>query len=264
MAPGRAGLVVVAGVGGGVGASTFAALLARERARAGRAVLVDLAGTGGLDVLLGVEQRAGVRWADLVGDASADVGLDDLGDALEDLAGALPRWRGVEVLSCGRDGGLPPAGAVAPLLGALADAGASVVVDARPGTRVWGGTTGLVAGLDGAWDGGGHGPARSPGRGGPGTAALVLVSGQDTLGVAALLAARAQSGAAAAGVVLRRRRRSRVAPVEAAHVADLPLLGVLPHDRRLGDAVERGLGPVAGWRLRHAVAAVARRLGETP
>lgn len=254
-------MVVVAGVGGGVGASTLAALLARERARAGRVVLVDLAGTGGLDVLLGVERRAGLRWGDLVG-GGTDAGSGEPSDALEDLAGALPRWRGVEVLSCGRDGGLPPAGAVAPVLGALADAGASVVVDARPGTRVWGGAGGLVAVLEGSGAGSGApGTEGVWGRRAP-AAVLVLVAGQDTLGVAALLATRAEDGAVATGLVLRRRRRSRVAPVEAAHVAGLPLLGVLPHDGRLADAVERGLGPVAGWRLRRAVAAVARRLGE--
>ena len=68
--PGSATIAVV-GASGGVGASTFAAALARTQCAAvGRALLIDAhAYSGGLDLLLGVEAEAGARWPELtVGD----------------------------------------------------------------------------------------------------------------------------------------------------------------------------------------------------
>src|SRR5690349_916184 len=58
------GLVLgVVGGSGGVGASSFAAVLA---ATAGRSLLVDLdVAGGGLDVVLGIEAEAGARWSGL-------------------------------------------------------------------------------------------------------------------------------------------------------------------------------------------------------
>jgi secretion/DNA translocation related CpaE-like protein len=58
--------IAVIGGCGGAGASTLAAALALTAARAGPTVLID--GDrygGGLDVLLGAEQRPGARWPDL-------------------------------------------------------------------------------------------------------------------------------------------------------------------------------------------------------
>ncbi|MCV2394900.1 pilus assembly protein FlpE [Actinotalea sp. M2MS4P-6] len=226
-------MVVVSGAVGGVGASTFAALIAAARATSGPTALVDLGPGGGLDVLLGIEAAAGSRWPELAG-VHGRV-------AAAELTGLLPRWRGIEVLSAARDGAVPGAEAVLAVCTALVDGGVSVVVD-LPGSRVLGDLPSevpeaLVGGLGGE---------------------LVLVAGQDVLGVAGLLALRRRLTVPAQLVL--RRRRSRVAPIEAAHVSDLPLLGLLPGDRRLADAVDRGLGPVAGRRLRRAVARVSHRL----
>lgn len=97
---GRGGGVVVAvvGVGGGAGASTLAAALALRaseiRYRA-HTVLVDGAPQGGgLDVLLGMEKVAGLRWPDLV--------IRSGRIAAAALHHGLPTVGGLSVLSCGR------------------------------------------------------------------------------------------------------------------------------------------------------------------
>lgn len=244
------------GAVGGVGASTLAALLARERAVDGRrVVLVDLdLGHGGIDVLLGLERATGARWPEL---AAARGTL-----ALDDLDGLLPRWRGVEVLSAGRtavgggsraasgagsgggsraasggEGGGPagevglgdgavPWAAVAAVWGALLASATDVVVDvpahaARADRRV----ADLLQG-----------------------ARVLLVTGQDVLGVAGAVAARTALVGARAQLVLRRRAGARVAPAEAARALDLPLAGLVPRDRGVAGATDRGLGPaVPAW-----------------
>lgn len=89
-----AGLTIaVTGSAGGVGASTLAAALARH-ARA--ALLVDAAPfSGGLDLLLGMENKPGARWPDL----AAGTGTVDPGD----LARALPTTPdGIAVLAAAR------------------------------------------------------------------------------------------------------------------------------------------------------------------
>ena len=94
--PGSATIAVV-GASGGVGASTFAAALARTQCAAdGRALLIDAHPySGGLDLLLGVEAEPGARWPELtVGDGSIDAA---------DLYRALPSTPdGVAVLSAAR------------------------------------------------------------------------------------------------------------------------------------------------------------------
>jgi MinD-like ATPase involved in chromosome partitioning or flagellar assembly len=82
-------VVGVVGGSGGVGASTFAAVLA---AVAGGSVLidVDVAG-GGVDVLLGIERTEGARWSDL---HLAGGRLEP-----ETLIGGLPRWGPCAVLA---------------------------------------------------------------------------------------------------------------------------------------------------------------------
>lgn len=80
-------VIAVLGSGGGAGASTFAATLAvAAGARGLRVLLVDGDRTGGgLDVLLGMEDAAGIRWPDLVeargrlGTAAFDQGLPHVG-----------------------------------------------------------------------------------------------------------------------------------------------------------------------------------------
>jgi hypothetical protein len=226
-------MVSVVGATGGVGATTFAALLARGWAGAAPVTLVDLGGSAGVDVLLGIERAPGARWP----------ALARLRGTLEPgaLDGLLPRWRQVEVLSGDRCGPDPGAHAVLAVLDALRAQGRAVVVDlacAALGTEVG---DAVVEQL------------------GPGRGELVVLAGQDVLGTAGAVAARARHHGPAHLVL--RRRRSGVAPLEAAHVVDLPLLGLLPSDRRIADAVERGLGPQPGHRLRRAVARIAGRLG---
>ncbi len=92
--PAPLNVVVVGSAVAGVGASTLAALLARELTERGcKSVLVDAdLNGGGLDVLLGVEDEDGSRF----GDISAPLGKVD-GKA---LLRELPVWDGVPLLAC--------------------------------------------------------------------------------------------------------------------------------------------------------------------
>lgn len=82
-------MIGVLGGSGGVGASTFAAVLTSV---AERATLIDLDPVGGgIDVLLGIDDVAGARWSGLRTDGGR---LDP-----EVLAAGLPRWQGSPVLA---------------------------------------------------------------------------------------------------------------------------------------------------------------------
>ena len=89
-------LLAVMGAGSGSGASTFAATTALAGAAAGlRVMLVDADdGSGGLDLLLGIEDEPGLRWTDLA-EARGRI-------SAADLAEALPSVDGVAVLAPGR------------------------------------------------------------------------------------------------------------------------------------------------------------------
>ncbi|MEV0297818.1 septum site-determining protein Ssd [Nocardia sp. NPDC050710] len=94
-------VVAVVGAGGGAGASTLAAATAlRSAAERFRpdTVLVDGAPLGGgIDLLLGIESTAGLRWPDLV--------IEDGRVSAAALHGALPAAApGLAVLACGRGG----------------------------------------------------------------------------------------------------------------------------------------------------------------
>lgn len=106
----------VVGGSGGVGASTFAGVLA---ATAGSAVLVDLdpAG-GGIDVVLGIEAVFGARWSGLQVDGGR------LDPAV--LLGGLPYCGSCAVLAA--DTALPGAAAVAQVIDAAASSGVDAVV----------------------------------------------------------------------------------------------------------------------------------------
>ena len=236
-------VIVVVGACGGVGTSTLAALLARRRAVDGRTVLVDLDhGHGGAEVLLGVEDRPGARWADLqhVRGTLAPAALEEM----------LPRWGAVEVLSGDRRAEPPDAAAAESVWQALVDGCDSIVVDLPAHGLVMAGAAasvskdaGVVAALRSRTD-------------------LLLVTGQDVLGVAAGLVVR-RATAGPVQLVLRRRPAARVGPLEAAHLLDAPLLALLPQDRRVAEAVDRGFGPLVPERSRlgRAVTRIARGSG---
>lgn len=96
--PRNGSVVAVVGAGAGAGASTMATTLAlAAAARSLRVLLVDADPMGGgLDLLLGIEDVPGARWADL-----ADTRGRLSATALDQ---ALPRSGGVAALSWGRDG----------------------------------------------------------------------------------------------------------------------------------------------------------------
>lgn len=97
-APARNGVVLsVLPATGGAGASSFAATVARCTGASMRTIVIDADPLGGgLDILLGIEDQAGLRWPDL-----ADTrGRLNAGA----LAGALPEVAGVSVLSWSREG----------------------------------------------------------------------------------------------------------------------------------------------------------------
>jgi secretion/DNA translocation related CpaE-like protein len=115
--------IAVIGGCGGAGASTFAAALAQTAARLGSTVLIDGDPyAGGLDVLLGAEQRPGVRWPDLATTRGR------LGAAA--LSDALCQVDGIGLLSWDRAGSPEPTPAAAvAVVDAAARVAQRVIVD---------------------------------------------------------------------------------------------------------------------------------------
>ncbi|MCU1647563.1 MAG: uncharacterized protein JWN03_7838 [Nocardia sp.] len=115
---GDGAVVAVVGAVGGAGASTLATAVALAAAKRFRdhTLLVDAAPHGGgLDLLLGLEKTAGLRWPDLV--------IEDGRVSAAALHDALPAAAGVAVLSCGRG---PAATELSPIaLHAVVEAGRS-------------------------------------------------------------------------------------------------------------------------------------------
>lgn len=129
LAPGSPGAVGVVGGRGGAGASSAAVALARAAAAGPEgAVLVDADPLGGgLDLALGAEAVAGLRWPDLDDAQGASPG---------GLLAALPAVDGVTVVSHSRDpGGRPPDAALTVgVLDSCLAAGGTVVVDLPRGS----------------------------------------------------------------------------------------------------------------------------------
>lgn len=108
----RGEAVAVIGARGGAGASLLATALAQT---AGEALLIDLDGWGGgIDLLAGTENVAGLRWCDLTAQHGRLT--------WPALREALPGQRGVSVLSGGRRG-FEPHEVVAGTVDAVVDAG---------------------------------------------------------------------------------------------------------------------------------------------
>jgi len=190
----RHGIVLaVVGAGSGSGASTFAASLALAGAARGlRTLLVDVDPcSGGIDLLLGIEDEPGTRWSDLAG-ARGRI-------RAADLAGSLPGSQGVSVLSCGRTPADPPSTEVVSAVLDAGERGFDLVV-ADVGRVLDGATIAVVA--------------RS-------RQALVVTSNHVApVAAAARLLRRVESSAAAVGVVVR---------LDGSGVSDEAIRSVLPH-----------------------------------
>lgn len=131
--------VAVTATAGGSGASTFAAALARVGARSGHApvTLIDAdPHSGGLDLLLGIEETAGGRWPNLAFKEGSEGVV-----AARDLRAALPATAdGIAVLSAARatidDPFTLNSAQVSQVVSALATAPGLIVVDQPIGTEL--------------------------------------------------------------------------------------------------------------------------------
>lgn len=212
----RAPVVAVLGGSGGVGASTLAAALAQlgaERPDGAALVDVDPAG-GGIDLLLGAEQARGWRWP----------GLHSAEGQLGDLRPHLPVVDGVSVVSMARGATLDLAREpLAAVIGGLRSWHALVVVD--PGRSLTPAAREAI---------------RLAGR------HLLVVAG-GIRGVAAARQTVAALGLEHPQVVLRR-WPGGLPPDLVAEAVGHPVVAVLPEERRLRSAAERGEPPARGGR----------------
>lgn len=197
----------VLGGSGGVGASTVAATLAWVAG----ALLIDLDGiSGGIDVLLGVEDAPGARWSGLrLGGGRLDPAV---------LAEALPRWADIGVLAAD----VAPEPAAAQQAVEVARGHGPVVVDLP------------------RWPG----PLRDAAL--PLCALTVLVAGAR---VPSVIAARAVARSVASAApdtpiaALIRSHRASAAPARVAEVIGVPMLGAVdpPPARADGPLTPAGL-----------------------
>jgi secretion/DNA translocation related CpaE-like protein len=188
-------VIGVIGGSGGVGASTFAAVLAvlagAGASAAGPSLLIDLDVVGGgIDVVLGIESVPGARWSGL----RVDGGHLDA----DDLVDGLPRAGPCAVLACDTSALHPSA--VGQVLDAAAAIGPVVVDLPRHDCDV------RAVGL-----------ARCD--------VVVALARADVAGLVAAHAVVSRLGAVAVGVVL---RRGEVGAAQGAELVGAELLGVLP------------------------------------
>jgi secretion/DNA translocation related CpaE-like protein len=223
--PAHGDVVAVIGGRGGAGASLFATALAQAAAEP---LLVDLdPWGGGIDLLLGGETAPGVRWPDLAVQGGRL--------SWSAVRAAVPRHRGVSLLSATRHGYEVEAAAVDAVVDAGRRGGATVVCDLP--RRL---TDAAHTALD--------------------TADLVVVVSQTD--VRACAATATTVGALAGinpniGLVVRGPSPGGLRAPEVAAVAGVPLLASMRPEPRLVDQLEHG-----GLRLRRRspLAAAARRV----
>jgi secretion/DNA translocation related CpaE-like protein len=227
----RGRVVVVLGGRGGCGASVLATGLAVTGLKQRRATLLvdaDPLG-GGVDLVLGWEERDGLRWPALA-EASGRVHPPA-------LVSALPSQGSLAVLSFDRDGDVEvPAAAMAAALDAGRRGRDLVVVD-------------LPRYLDEA----ARYALTAADR------AYLLVTG-DLRGCAAAarVAARAAPHCPGLAVVVRAPTPGRISPTDVAGVLGLPLAGVLRPEPQLSRSLERGEAPAGN--SRGPLAHLCRRL----
>ena len=223
---GAAGTVVsVIGGRGGAGASLFAVALAQA---ASDSLLVDVdPWAGGIDLLVGAETTPGVRWPDLA--------LQGGRLTWSAVREALPRHRGISMLSGTRRGDELDAGAVQAVIDAGRRGGATVICDLP--RRL---TTAVETVLE--------------------TADLVVVISPCDVRACAATATMAPMLAGLnpnIGLVVRGPSPGGLRAEEVAEIAGLPLLVSMKPDPRLARQLEQG-GLRSG--RRSALAVAARRV----
>jgi secretion/DNA translocation related CpaE-like protein len=223
---GRRGAVVAVVAGrGGAGASVFAAALAQT---APDALLVDAdPWGGGIDLVVGTEAEAGLRWPDLA--------LQGGRLNFAALRDALPRRHGVSVLSVGRVGGDIDAAPLGAVIDAGCRGGATVICDVPRRS-----TAAAETALDSA-------------------DLVVVVAPADVRSCAAAAAITpwVSSLNPNAGVVVRGPAPSGLRSGDVAEIVGLPLLAAMRPQSNVAVALERG-----GLRVRRRspLAAAARRV----
>lgn len=230
--PPAARTVGVLGARGGVGASSFAAALARMAVQAGQATtLIDLdPGGGGIDVLLGLEHDPGPRWADVLGEEG--------GFPPERLRLALPAWHSVRVLSGdARSGARLGAPSVKAAVAALSRDGDLLVLDLPRAV--------LTGSGDGAWLL-------------PACREIVLVAGCDVRSASAVVQAAELLRASSAPRLVLRTGSSGALPAEDVAAAAGLRAATMRGERSLDAGIERGVGPAE--QRRGALAGTARQL----
>ena len=217
----RGAAVAVIGGCGGAGASVFAAALAVTAVRCGeRALLVDCDPLGGgLDLVLGAEQVAGLRWP------AIDVGGGHVPAAAWHAALPAPPVTGagdeLALLSCDRSSQGPTAAAVAAVLEAGRRAGETVVCDVpRYFTE-----------------------ASATALGGVDLTLLVVPADVRASAAAARVAAQLADYGGPLRLVIRGPSPGGIAPDEIARALQVPLLVAMRPEPGLARAVESGRAP---------------------
>lgn len=218
-------VIAVMGGRGGAGASLFATALARS---ARNALLVDAdPWSGGIDLVVGTEEKQGLRWPDLV----LEHGRLDFAA----LRQALPRLDGLSVLSSVRSGNEVEPGPLAAVVDAGRRSGATVVCDLP--RRL---TRSVEFAVDAA-------------------DLVVLVTTADVGGCAATTAVASALGAINpnVGLVVRGPSPAGLRSVDVARIVDLPLLAAMRPQPGVAGMLERG-----GLRMGHRspLATAARRV----
>jgi|LSQX01.2.fsa_nt_gb secretion/DNA translocation related CpaE-like protein len=216
------------GAAGGVGTSTLTGALAHLAAQRGlRVAVVDLDPRGGgIDVLLGLADRPGWRWPNLI----------DADGFLGDLHGHLPRLDDLAVLSHDRTELVAPtATAILAVLRSLERSHEVVLLDlgSRPGVA----ELGSLRAMDGA----------------------LLVCPGDVRGVAgAAQQLRSVDPHVPLAVIQSRIRPGALGPDHISRALGLPVVATIPPDRGVAADAERGDPPgrTAGKAWRRACAAL--------
>lgn len=214
--PSGGSTIAVIGGCGGAGASTLATALGLTSARESPTILID--GDrfgGGLDVLLGAEQRRGARWPDLAATRGR------LGAAA--LTDALPQVDGLAILSWDRTGSADLAiDAAAAVVNAAVRGFPSVVVDLPrrfdPASMVFASAADAVV--------------------------MVVPATVRATAAAAMIAAQVLGECPRLRLVVRDAGARRLTVAEVADALGLPVVATLHSESAVAAAAERGEPPV--------------------